>query len=628
MSGRILRLAAVGGGALAATAVSVLLLRYGGAIDTRTLPGLPNPGMVTVWGLPVARLGSRLFAVATVGLLLAAALLSPREGGRLSVSAYRRLRASLWTGLGWTVCALTQAAFTLADLLGRPVQELTVSAAASFVRDVPLGRALLTEAALAFLAVMIARLALRPDTAWIALATAVAALVPPVFTGHAASASNHQAAVSALLIHVIAVTLWAGGLLALLLSARVPNPQLTMAVRRFSTVATGCITLVAASGLVSALVRLPNAGTLFLSSYGQIVLLKVVLLLVLAGIGAWQRRAIAPLDRNRFHRLAGAEVVLFALTVGVSVALSRTPSPAGEAEETAATSLLGFPMPPPITTGHLLTDWLPDPLIIALAIGAAAAYVVGFLRLRRRGASWPAGRMVAFLAGCAVLVVATGSGVARYAPLLISVHVLQHLALLMVAPLLLVVGAPASLVLRAWSPAADPSWPGPRELVQAVVRSRRLAMLSQPNVVLVLFAGSTFALYVTGLYDLVLRSHAAHLVMVAVLTGTGCLFFRAVLSARPLPRSVRIGLIGTATALYIVFGVALTQYGQALAADWHTALARPWGPTPEADQRTAGWLALAAAVPLLAALALVLRRRPGNRTQQTSSPRQPADVSP
>ena len=82
-------------------------------------------------------------------------------------------------------------------------------------------------------------------------------------------------------------------------------------------------------------------------------------------------------------------------------------------------------------------------VVAVVLVGAVAwSYVRGVRRLAARGRAWPAARSASFLTGLAVIVVATQTGIARYDIALFSAHVLQHILLSMVAPVLLVLGAP------------------------------------------------------------------------------------------------------------------------------------------------------------------------------------------
>ena len=94
-----------------------------------------------------------------------------------------------------------------------------------------------------------------------------------------------------------------------------------------------------------------------------------------------------------------------------------------------------------------------------------------------------------------------------------SVHMATHMLLSMVAPVLFVLGAPVTLGLRALPVAGRGSPPGPREWLLALVRSPVAKVLTHPVVALVLFVGSFYALYFSGLFDTALNYHWAHLLM-------------------------------------------------------------------------------------------------------------------
>lgn len=592
---------AVTGLAVAAAALAAMLW-YGGAVRQEALPGLPYPGTGTLWALPVARLGVHVFAIATVGFLLAAVVLSPRDGGGLSAVGFRRLRAASWTALGWSLSAVATLCYTLSDLAGAPVPDvLSVAALVNFIELVNVGKSFALTAVTALAVFVICRVSLRPLGATIALAVAVAALVPPIFTGHAASASDHQIAVSGMLLHAIPVTLWAGGLLALLLTSRAQPAHLAVAVRRFSPLATVCLALVAGAGVVSASVRLPTLHDVLTHPYGHVTLVKVAILLAIAAVGLWQRRAALPAlergERRVFLRVAWIEVLLFAAALGTAVALARTAAPAGKTEsDDLATAMLGFPMPPPLTAATLVWGWLPDPLLLLAPIAAAGCYLAGVRRLARRGIAWPVARTACFLVGCLVTLVATVSGMARYGPVLFSVHMTQHLLLAMIAPIFLVLASPVTLALRVLRKSADPAWPGPREWLLALLHSRYAKLITHPVVALALYGLSMYAVYFTRFFEIALRSHAAHLFMTVHFLAAGYLFFWLVLGSDPGPRPtlsppLRILLLLISMALHAFLGVAIMQSHTLLAPDWFTTLPRDWGPSPLEDQRIAGGIA-------------------------------------
>ena len=109
---------------------------------------------------------------------------------------------------------------------------------------------------------------------------------------------------------------------------------------------------------------------------------------------------------------------------------------------------LGYALPDPPSVLTILTAWRFDTFIGVGALASAVGYTFGFLRLRRRGDSWPLGRLVAWLAGCLMLVFTSSSGVKAYGSAMFSVHMADHMVLNMFIPVLLVLGGPVTLALR------------------------------------------------------------------------------------------------------------------------------------------------------------------------------------
>jgi putative copper resistance protein D len=222
---------------------------------------------------------------------------------------------------------------SLSDILAEPISSvLTPAMLWSFVRDVELGRALVVQAALA-LAVGVGATVVRTATgARVVGFVAVGALMPPILTSHVGLATDRSVAVVVLLVHVVTVSLWCGGIAALVLVGTADRTQFPVAVPRFSTLALWCAVGVAASGIVSAWVRLGDVAALVTTSYGRLVVVKLILITVLSGFGLWHRRRSMPRlgdDAGRlvFLRVAALEVVVMAATIGVAVALARTPPP-------------------------------------------------------------------------------------------------------------------------------------------------------------------------------------------------------------------------------------------------------------------------------------------------------------
>jgi cytochrome c oxidase assembly factor CtaG/putative copper export protein len=589
---------------VAAVAVPVLVLvgalLFGGGVDDTVLPGIPSPGPLTWWGLPVVKLLTDVLGVLVAGATVTAAFLLPGDGASVSAYGWRLLRRTTWLALAWSFSALALILLTVSDILGMPVRDLSGTAIAGFALSINQGQALLVQAGLSLLVAVLSRAGLSRGLAAVTTVVAVLAIVPPAFTGHAAGSGNHQIAVTSLALHVAAAALWLGGLAGLLAVRR--YTRFAAAAERYSRLALGCFTVTAISGLANAAVRLGTWDALWTTGYGVLVLLKV-LGLALAGLaGAAHRKRTLPALRagrpGAFLRLAAGEIVVLGAAVGLAVGLSRTPTAVTESDELdPITELLGFPMPEPITAARLIGPPLPDMFFLAVAVAGIGAYLIGVRRLRRAGHSWPIGRTAAWLGGMATLAVITGSGLSRYAYVLFSVHMVQHMVLSMVVPILLVVGAPVTLALRTLRRPADPDVRGAREWLLVILHSRVARFLSHPLVALAIYVASLYGLYFGGLLGTLMRYHLGHLAMVAHFVLAGYLLFWVLIGTDPGRRRVHPAMLTIihfmAMVAHAFFGFVLLQATTVIGLDWYTAVHPPWAASLLADQRLGAGLAWA-----------------------------------
>ena len=227
----------------------------------------------------------------------------------LSVAAARAARVASWCALSWAVAALTVMVLTLSETLALSLPEtLNVSVLTSYVTEVPQGASWLTSAALAVFTALAAREADRPIGAWAALVLALLTLLPPAVTGHAAAAGDHDLATSSLVVHIVGVALWVGGLAALWWYARTDGRYLAMAASRFSSMAVWAFAAVGLSGVVNAAVRVPEFSDLWSTGYGRLLVVKMLAFAVLGLAGWWHRKVslsqLAAGDARGFTRLA------------------------------------------------------------------------------------------------------------------------------------------------------------------------------------------------------------------------------------------------------------------------------------------------------------------------------------
>ena len=399
-----------------------------------------------------------------------------------------------------------------------------------------------------------------------------------------------------------------------------------LAVRRFSRVAFWCIIVVGLSGVVNAAVRVPY-DQLFSDTYGQLVIAKVAALIVLGALGAWHRRVtIAQLDSaerpSLFVRFGLVELAVFAATFGLAVGLSRTPPPALDtANVSSVENAIGYDIDGPPTFVRFFTDWRFDLIFGLAAIVLAVVYIRGVVRLKRRGDDWPIGRTVAWLLGCLLLLLATSSGLGRYAPAMFSVHMIAHMLMSMMIPVLLVLGGPVTLALRALPPAGRGNPPGPREWIQAGVHSGPSRFLTHPLIAAIMFVGSFYILYLGGLYESVVEYHAAHLLMNLHFLLSGYLFYWLVIGIDPAPRQVKpvakLGIVLGSLPFHAFFGVALMMTTAVIAENYYRGLNLPWTYNLFDDQRAGGGIAWAAGeIPLVVIMLALLVQWQRSDTRQ------------
>jgi copper transport protein len=182
-------------------------------------------------------------------------------------------------------------------------------------------------------------LALQAEARRVGIALAGAGAAASMWVDVAASHAGAQAPVAANLlaqwVHIVASGVWIGGLLVLIVAVRgQPSEVKGRAVRRFSTTAGIAIVVVALTGTFRAVIEVGSIGQLFGTAFGALVLVKVALFVVLAGLGAVNRFGNVPRASNvlrGLRRVASTEVVVGAAVVLVASALVNVAPPVASA---------------------------------------------------------------------------------------------------------------------------------------------------------------------------------------------------------------------------------------------------------------------------------------------------------
>ncbi len=562
---------------------------------------LGDPGAVVRWGLPAVSVLTRLAAALAAGSFVMTAAVLPRRTADGAWAMGQRL--AVVSAGAWTVLAVAELVFTYAQVAGRPLtSERFGDELWLFATQVGIGRAL-AGIVLATAAMTACALVVRTPTgaAWTCLLV-LAAFWLQAGTGHAAGAANHGLATSSMLLHLVGAAVWVGGLATLAMVGGRLGPDLRLAAARYSVVAGWCLVGVAASGLVSGVIRLDSPADLG-TRYGVLLIAKVVLLATLGALGLAHRRATIPRLRSGrdrlFWRLVLVEVAVMGAVTGVAVALAGSPPPASElppADPTPAYILTGHPLPPEPVGAAWLTQWRVEPVLAAAALAGLVMYLRWVRRLRRRGDAWPWPRTASWVAGMVIFGWTTSGGPNVYGHVLFSAHMVQHMVLAMVIPILVVLAAPVTLALRALparvTTAPGDSSRGPREWLLTLVHSRVARFFSNPIVAAVNFAGSMIVFYYSAIFGWSLRTPEGHLFMVVHFSLAGYLFANALIGIDPGPSRPpypqRLLLLFATMAFHAFFGVALVSGNELLVADWFGLMGRPWGPSAIRDQQLGG----------------------------------------
>ena len=559
--------------------------------------------------LEISKFLSLASGITTIGLLLAIAFFLNDVEGKLGETAKALRNITAIAALTWAIATGISIVATLANILGTDLSEaLDPTSMRSFISQITLGKYMFAQLCLALLvAATVARIK-GVAGANALLLLSLAAIIAPVFESHSASSGSHALAIGSLVVHVVAISLWVGGLVAItFLKAQ----DRALALPRFSALALWAAIAVSASGTANAWARL-NFQSAWSSEYARMVLLKILLTVALIFFGYLNRRQLKgslKLNGKQLGRLISVEVLIMAITTFVGSKLS-TMQPPLRAESSVldpGLAVAGIATPPPPNLWRLVSLYDPDALMIGVLVTAVALYIRGVIILTRRGDKWPVGRTVAFALGISAIDYATSGGLGVYAKFSFEYHMIAHMLLGMVAPIGIVLGAPITLALRTLPQGRTNQERGVRGTLIALLHSKPAAVFTNPVSALALFDGSLFVLYMTPLFGNLMQSHLGHLVMSVHFLLAGILFFHVIIGIDPNPRKVphivRIVILFAAMSIHAFFAVALISTSTLLDQGYFASLQTPWNLDLLADQHAGGSVAWAMGeIPILLAL--------------------------
>ncbi|WP_405878090.1 cytochrome c oxidase assembly protein [Streptomyces sp. NBC_01136] len=250
---------------------------------------------------------------------------------------------------------------------------------------------------------------------------------------------------------------------------------------------------------------------------------------------------------------------------------------------------------PPFTLGRGL-EWSADPFFLVACLVGLGLYGWGVVRLARRGDKWSVGRTIAFVLGVLTVMLMMCTRLNDYGMVMFSVHMVQHMVISMLSPILILLGAPITLALRALPVAATRGNRGPRELLLMFLHSRYMRVITHPAFTIPLFIASLYALYFSPIFDFLMGSRTGHIAMMCHFLAVGLVFFWPIMGVDPGPHRpgylMRMLELFAGMPFHAFFGIALMMASSPMV-DTYKNPPASLGIDALADQNAAGGIAWA-----------------------------------
>ncbi len=556
------------------------------------LPGQQEHQPVVGFAAGILEWVALLAAIATLGSLLATALSyrHPDRGARwrLTQQQYKYvISAGRWS-LTWGLSCLILVLFNAADSNGVPLSYVLHGLGPTLAA---------TQSAQAWLATAVVALAIALGC-WLArswqlvvgmVILALLATLPTVVTAQVSVGADHDFATDAAILFTLATAWWFAATWAAVRVEDATRPA-TMNPGDLAGTSTAALVLRRArwAGVVGVSIAIPTwlgigafeqAGQPpWESAYGWAVLALLFVLVVLAVRVVLRRRPSAPVRSLSRSPMSG-DLALVIVVIGLQAAMWRIYPHRYVVPQTAAQNFLGYNVgkPPPLEDFFL--PGRPNLLLTMITVAAVGLYLWGVWRVHKAGNHWPGGRLAAWLIGWAVMVVLLDSQMWKYSSATFGWHMVVHMTVNMGAPVLMVLGAPITLLFRA-TKVTRPGQPvGIRDATSEFLEWRPIQSLLNPMLVWLLFVGSLYVLYLTPLFGSAMRYHWAHQLMIVHFLVTGYLFNWLVIGTdrapRPLPYIGRLGYVFAAMPFHAFFAVALLA-GTITGANFFRSLNLSW----------------------------------------------------
>ena len=564
------------------------------------------PGIATALIASLLELMTAAAIAITLGSLMIATFVVARTS-RTSIDNARDLRLTRITATVWLVGATLLIPISGSDASGRSLSTLFEPGAFGYVVQANYAPgAWIVSAVCAVIVLVSANVVSSWISSFTLTALTVLGLLAPLMVGQVLVGPNHDFAGDVTVFGAPAAAILLGAPIALLERWRRVGEPGPRTARRFRILIIWCWLISFAADCVLYFVQ--SAGQPLTSTTGKLFLIRLVVPTVFVPTTL----IVFPALRHGLRRGQLISLTVSALTVlGITQAMLRIPPPVYFVPTSAQQLFLGYNVNTPLTPFTLFFDYRINILFLVMCVVGTVVYLWGVRVLHSRGDRWPVGRTISWIFGWLSVAITTSSGIGPYSSASFSVHMALHMSLNMLGPLLLVLGGPITLLLRATTAHRKNEFSGPHEWLTAALHSNIARRMFNPFYALIAFVGSYYLIYLTPFFDWAMRYHWAHQAMTVHYLFIGYIFYALVIGVdappRPLPHLAKLGLVLAAMPFHAFFGVIVMTSKDLLAGTYYHYIDIPWIGSLANDQFVAGGIAWSAGeIPLvMVVLALV-----------------------
>ena len=595
-------------------AVAVTVSAAGLLVVLPPLPGRLETDGLTGLAALLGDLIARFASAATLGLLAAIVAFVPSQAdGTLAQGFYRLRRWMVRSAQVWLAAAMLMTFANPSYVEGLPIQgAFRADAWWLFVTSTASGLAWVASSLVALGTILVGLWGRSGSAFTLAWLAGAAATVFVAVTGSVSVGLDHDWATDAVGLASLAAVALCSGAIGALAAMAVEGVHGDPAMRRYHRSVLPLVGLIAVGYGIGAWQQLAGVSPMA-TAYGLPVVagFGVVALLVVSWL--WRQFAERGPDSSSWRRPISAvarDVILLILGLTSLTVATYVPPPRYLVPQSIQINYLGYEVNLPATLERLIGLGRPNLLWVVLATTAIGLYAWGVVRAHRNGRRWPVSRLLFWLAGWGLTLYLAVSGLWLYSTAVFSWHMLVHMTVNMMIPVLCVLGAPISLVYTASRPRLPGELAGAQEFLGGLAENRVVRVLLNPPLVWLNYVGSLFLVYFSPLFPWLMRYHWGHQLMLLHFMIAGYAFFALLIGPdrHPwhLPYIVRFALLISVMPFHAIFAVGIMTARTVLGEAFYRSIEVGWVGDLLNDQSIAGQVTwFTGEVPALVAVILL-----------------------